>query len=215
MRKILRFVLWTAIILGVIVGVSRYLAIRWWRIPSDDPFLEASIGPSLRGGDLVILWRATAPNRGDLAICPEPGAPHRVVIGRIAGLEDDTLEIADAGVAINNRFQSTERACPVFTIKDPNSGVEVEQNCDIEVIGGHGHMRGSGSGTQKRKFPRRFKQQTIPAGKLFLLSDNRLFPYDSRDFGLVDRDTCKETVVFRILGKEGFSDTESRFTFIH
>jgi hypothetical protein len=55
---------------------------------------------------------------------------------------------------------------------------------------------------------------TVEDGKVFLVSDNRLLPYDSRDFGQVDRSTCTETVVFRLVSAEGFFDAASRFTFI-
>ena len=46
------------------------------------------------------------------------------------------------------------------------------------------------------------------------MSDNRRFPYDSRDFGVVDRSTCKETVFFRLIGREGFFHAPTRFTYI-
>ena len=75
MRKVLRFLLWTAIIVGAIVGLARATAIRWVKIPMGDPYLEASIAPTLRGGDTVILWRLTKPGFGDLVVCPEPDAP--------------------------------------------------------------------------------------------------------------------------------------------
>jgi signal peptidase I len=211
MRKLVRFLLWTAIVLGVLIGVARYTAIRWWRVPSDDPYLEASTAPTVRGGDLIILWRLTPPEFGDLVMCPEPDAPHRVVIGRIVGESGDKVMTRDAGVWLNGRLADTEYACPAFTVVPPTGGPEVEQQCNIEVIRGNSHMRGSAAGN--KRFPKSVERQ-VTAGKLFLLSDNRLFPYDSRDYGLVDAASCTETVVFRLLGKEGFSDQESRFTFL-
>jgi signal peptidase I len=212
MRKALRFLLWTAILLGALVAGLRYFAIRWWRLPDNDPFLEASIAPSLRGGDLVILWRLTKPSFGNLVLCPEPGAPHRVVIGRIAGEGGDDLKIVDGGLTVNRSSAATERSCGRFTVIDPSTSREVDQRCDIEVLAGTGHMRGGISGEKRAPKPAEY---TVPEGQVFLLSDNRLFPYDSRDFGFVDRAACKETVVFRLAGKAGFSDQESRFTFIH
>jgi len=46
------------------------------------------------------------------------------------------------------------------------------------------------------------------------LSDNRQYPYDSRDFGTVERSTCREAVVFRLVSEDGYFDQKNRFTFI-
>lgn len=211
MRKVVQFLLWTAIVLGAIVAVLRYTAIRWWRVPDNDPYLEASIAPTLRGGDLIILWRLTKPSFGDLVLCPEPGAPERVVIGRFAGESRDQIVFDESSLTINRTSVGTERGCPAFTVTDPNSGRDVEQNCDVEVLAGRGHMRGEWSGHKKGGKP---VEKKVPEGKIFLVSDNRLYPYDSRDFGPVDPATCQETVVFRLVSRAGFFDEENRFMFI-
>ena len=107
MQKLLRFLLWTALIVGVLVGIARATAIRWWRIPEGDPYLEASIAPTLRGGDLIILWRLTPPKFGDLVLCPEPGTPERMVVGRIIGDPGDKVRIEGARVVVNGRAAET------------------------------------------------------------------------------------------------------------
>ncbi|HMR04620.1 MAG TPA: signal peptidase I [Polyangiaceae bacterium] len=213
MRKVLRFLLWTAIIVGAIVGVARAVAIRWWTVPLNDPYLEASIAPSLRGGDTIILWRLTKPKFGDLVVCPEPDAPERVVIGRIIAEVGDNVAVEGQTVQVNDRAAATEEACnaPKFTVLHPTTRSEIEQGCSMEVLGGHLHMRGGVGG--HGLMPRSVKTKVEP-GKVFLLSDNRLLPYDSRDFGQVDVNTCTETVVFRLVSAKGFFDVESRLTFI-
>src|SRR4051812_29570480 len=65
MSKFLRYLAWTLIIIGGLIGILRLTVIRWWRVPLGDPYLEASIAPNLRGGDWLILWRGTAPIEGD------------------------------------------------------------------------------------------------------------------------------------------------------
>lgn len=55
----------------------------------------------------------------------------------------------------------------------------------------------------------------VGAGMLFLISDNRDYHQDSRDFGAVPVEACRERIVFRLLGKGGWSDDKSRFTYIH
>jgi type IV secretory pathway protease TraF len=54
----------------------------------------------------------------------------------------------------------------------------------------------------------------VTEGGVFLLSDNRSFPYESRQYGSVQRETCKETVLFRLVSSRGYGDWNRRFTYI-
>jgi len=200
-------------VLALFIGALRAVAIRWWRLPSNDPWLEASVEPSMRGGDLVLLWRLTAPRFGDLVICPEPNAPERVVVGRIMGEAGDKIVIEASTVIVNGHYFPTERACldPKITVRHPRNGQPVEQACDQEVTGGGMHQRASASGHPDP--PPRVETQ-VPAGRVFLVSDNRLFPLDSRDFGPVERGSCRESIFYRLVGQDGFFDVSRRFTYI-
>jgi signal peptidase I len=213
MRTVLRIAFWTAIVAALIIGTLRVVAIRWWRVPSNDPWLEASIEPSLRGGDLILLWRLTTPHFGDLVMCPEPNAPERVVIGRIIGESRDSIEIEGTGVTVNGHRISSVRACSERTVsvKHPGTSQPVEQSCDMEEVGGVLHMRASANDQPGQ--PARVATN-VPDGRLFLVSDNRLFPFDSRDYGPVERSTCKEAVFYRLVGRDGFFDVGRRFTYI-
>lgn len=213
MSKYWRVLFWVTLVLGAIVGIARATALRWWTIPEGDPYLEASIAPSLRGGDLILLWRATKPKFGDLVMCPEPDRPDRLVIGRVFGEPGDQIKVEGPKVYVNGRAAETEHACEnrVFKVAHPSTGQELEQNCDIEAVGGHSHKRGGTTGHGVLPAP---ANQKVDEGRLFLVSDNRLLPYDSRDFGLVDASTCTETVVFRLVSRDGFFDEVNRFVFI-
>lgn len=214
MRKFLRFLFWVVAGIGVLIGVARAVFIRWWRVPLDDPYLEASVAPTLRGGDLVLLWRFTKPSYGDLVMCPEPHAsPQRLVIGRILGEAGDRISIHGDRIEVNDKPGEIERDCtsPTFETRDPDNGQLVEQPCRIEAVGDHEHMCG---GVGQNPPPKPVATQQVPPGRVFLVSDNRLFPYDSRYFGTVKRSTCREMVFFRLVGKRGFYDSKTRFTFI-
>ena len=87
----------------------------------------------------------------------------------------------------------------------------MEQTCSVEDLDGVLHQRGDVSGHTP---PTADEEFTVPTGEVFLLSDNRLFPYDSRDFGTVPRHTCREAVFFRLWGLEGFQHPDTRFTYI-
>ena len=213
MRSFGRFLLWAAIISALVVGALRAVAIRWWRLPFNDPWLEASVEPSLRGGDLVLLWRLTPPRYGDLVVCPEPNAPERVVVGRILGEAGDNIVVEGPGVSVNDHSIATERACieDKLTVKHPRDGQPVEERCDLEIIGGSLHARGWAA--DQSVTPSRVATR-VPPGRVFLVSDNRLFPFDSRDYGPVERGTCRESVFYRLVGLDGFFDVGRRFTYI-
>ena len=211
MRKLLRFLVWTALVLGLLIGVARLVAIRGWQVPDNDRYLEASVAPTLRGGDWVLLWRLTKPKFGDLVLCPEPGHEDRRVIGRILAEEGDRIAINGAQVRRNNKVSETEHPCSAFKVAAPDTGAEVEQVCQVEALGGSSHLRGATTGHQVA--PKSVDQQ-VAEGQVFLVSDNRLFPYDSRDFGQVPRESCQEFVFFRLLGKSGWFDSETRLAYI-
>jgi signal peptidase I len=208
-----KVVFWVALVLGVLIGAARLTAIRWWQIPSDDVVLEASMTPTVRGGDWVVLWRATAPPFGALVVCPDPTDDDRVVIGRIVGEEGDVLTVQGAQIELNDHNALTESACNerVFHVTDPHTLADVEQWCSMEALGGVLHMRGELTKLQRE--PQK-TTRTVGEGKVFLLSDNRAYPYDSRAYGSVDRATCKESIIFRLVGIKGFLDTKSRLTYI-
>jgi signal peptidase I len=207
-----RFIVWTLLIAAAFIGLARATAIRWWRVPVDDPWLAASVSPSLGPGDWVVLWRLSRPREGDLVICPEPGAPERVVIGRILGTGNDVIEIKDGTVVVNNRTLRRESGCDAFEVIHPKSGQSHQQACGIEDLDGDLYMRGYL--IENLQPPPPMAPVTVPVGKVFLVSDNRQFPLDSRDFGLVDAATCQETFVFRLWGRGGYFDPNRRFDLI-
>jgi signal peptidase I len=213
MRKLWRFLVTVVVVLGVLMGIARAIALRAWRVPDNDPYLEASISPTLRGGDLILLWRWSPPHTGDLVLCPEPKRPDRVVIGRIAAVEEETIEVNGATVTLNGHRVQVDDACyeGKFTSRDPETHIPVEQRCEIEELGTRLHQRGDVTDTP----PEKVTLGPLERGQIFLLSDNRQYPYDSREFGPVDRTTCKETVVFRLVSAAGFGDVASRLTFLH
>lgn len=204
---------WIAVLLGVVIGALRLVALRWWRVPSDDPVLEASIAPTLRGGDWVLLWRGTEPSFGSLVVCPDPETPGRVVVGRIAGEAGDTITLDGDTLEINEHAAGTETACSdrTFKIDDPATGSEVELPCDIEAMGGVAHMKGVATGTGRVPLKTTRK---VTEGNVFLVSDNRGYPYDSRNYGAIPRVSCKESIFFRLTSKAGFFDVKNRLTYI-
>ena len=211
MAKFLRYLAWFAAIVGVLIGILRYTVIRWWQVPSGDPYLDSSIAPTLHGGDWVISWRGSMPRDGDLTMCAEPKA-NRAVIGRIVGLQGEHVKMLREALIVNEKSAENSTSCDPFTTHDPATGLAVKQGCSEEVTADKRHMIGMIGENPAQPAT---ADTNVTEGQAFLASDNRLFPWDSRDFGQVDRSTCTETIVFRLVSKDGFFDVPNRLTLIH
>jgi signal peptidase I len=212
MRKLIKAILWTAGILALIGVVLRLTVLDVWTVP-DDPRLAAAMGPTLQAGDVVLMLSTGAPEFGELVRCPDPETPQSYVVGRIAGFENDVVEIENGTLTVNNKRYGSESSCPksTFTVPHPSSGSKVELTCDVVSMGGGWHYRGTAQNTSSVA-----KTHTqVGRGMVYLLSDDRAYHDDSRDFGTIVRASCKERVLFRLWGKSGFKDTEHRFTYIH
>lgn len=212
MRSLLRYVVWAAIIVGAVIGLARATAIRWWRVPMDDPWLGASVAPSLQPGDWVILWRLTRPTEGDLVRCPEPKAPERIVVARVLATGNDQIEFNKGLLKINGQSLRTERGCPEFEVSHPKTGDPVRQSCGVEDLGGTLYLRGNF--VPELPTVPSMKTTTVVPGEYFLVSDNRQFPFDSRDYGTVEAASCTETVIYRLWGKGGYFDQSRRFELV-
>ncbi len=214
MAAVTRFLVWTAILVALVLGLLRLVAIRWIRLPENDPVLETSVLPTLEGGDLIVLWRLSKPAFGDLVLCPEPQFPTRFVIGRIAGLPGDAVALKDGAPFVNGKPFVLDRSCEPTTFRfthPDRPSEEVEQGCSWESMGGGMHTMGY---PQIGAIVPEDRKYEVPDGQWFLLSDNRHFSYDSRDYGFVDASSCKELVVARLVSRRGWSDAARRLTYI-
>jgi signal peptidase I len=215
LRKLAKFVLWTALIGGALWGVLRFLLVKTWTVPSDDPVLSSSIAPSLGAGDAVLLLHGLPRGFGDLVRCTDPDEPQRWVIGRIAGEGGDTVELTASRLVVNGRTADIEHACSPAVIKapHPNTSAPVDLRCDMEDLGGVIHMRAHGNADGRAvNAP---MKRTVPPDSFFLISDNRAFQNDSFTYGAVPAETCDARIIFRFWSSEGFGDAENRFTWVN
>jgi signal peptidase I len=202
------------LVVGVLIGSARLTCLRWWRVPENDADLAASVAPTLGPGDWVVLWRLTPPGFGDLVLCPDPEEVGEVVVGRIAAEGGDTLSIsADGSLTVNNERMRSEHACKDARVyvEHPRSGEPTEMRCDVETLGGVHHRRARAPSSPIKPPPLKTE---VERGHLFLVSDNRTYPFDSRDFGALPNASCSETVIFRLVSRLGFSDARSRLSWI-
>jgi signal peptidase I len=211
MQKLQKFLLWTIGIAVVLVVILRFTLFEVWTIPND-PWLAASIAPTLSGGDTVLVLTRGTPALGDLVRCKDPEKPDKSVVGRIVGMPGDSVEIRGPTLTVNSTNYIASEACekPTFTVKHPESGHETTFGCSRVEMRSGWHFRG----TATKATTSNDKTAQVGAGRYYLLSDNRDLHDDSRDFGALPQESCKRRIVFRLWGAKGWSDSEHRMTFI-
>lgn len=211
MRKYLRLLLWTAVIVGAIVGGLRLTVLDWFTMPSDDAPMALSAAPNLSAGDTFLLWRGGT-DVGDLVRCTDPDEPRRFVYGRLLAKSFEVVEISGQELKVDGRGPVQETACTVqqVTVEQP-SGDAVTLSCGMEAFRGYKYARLRAPSDPRTPSPRTI---TVPAGKVFLVSDNRAFPLDSREYGTLPSESCRNTFFFRLWGKKGIADAERRFTYV-
>ncbi len=211
MQRMIKFLTWSLGIAVVVGGILRLTLFDVWVIPGD-PLLNASLQPTMGSGDTVLVLTRGIPTLGDLVRCPDPEDSSRYVTGRIVGASSDVVELSGRALLVNGtRFDATE-ACveSSFTVSHPDTGNETELHCSRVEMGGGWHFRGS---AQKVNRGNNFKH-TVGAGRVYLLSDNRDMHDDSRDFGTMPEEQCRERIVFRLWGGKGWSDSSRRMDVI-
>lgn len=207
MKGFTRFVVWSAAILGAIGLLLYLLVFDVWRVPTGDPQLAASILPTLLPEDKVLVQRGRTPGWGELARCASPVTTGAFVVGRVFGVPGDRVEIAESLVSTNGKALAARHGCPPRLVAHPITENLVTMQCGVAETGSwsfeyltNGDMS---VGTHSA---------IVEAGKVYLVSDNRLMHQDSRDFGQVDASTC-EHIVFRLWG-ERYADGSRRFTIL-
>ena len=198
---------WFCAIVGAI-GLLLYLFVfDTWEIPGSDPAFVASIEPSLKPMDRILTRRGSTPKFGELERCLVPDGRGTYAIGRVFGVEGETVEVLNERVAVNGHAPATRFGCPTVTVVHPVSHQQLPLNCTVEDNGAFTY--GVLTHPEYREGHTIAK---IEPGKAFLVSDDRHIHLDSRDFGQVDASTC-EHVVFRLWG-ERFTDGSRRFNIL-
>ena len=213
MGKLSSGLLWTAAIVGGAFLLGRALFFDTWTFPDDRRF-AASVAPTLRGQDLLVLIKASAPSFGDLVRCADPESPGDFVVARVGGLSGDHVEIEGPSLRVNGRRYDAEQACKdrSVTLPNPGEGADIEVLCDQVTMGSGWHYRGHS--LKPRFVVDKFSADVRP-GMLYLVSDNRDWHDDSRDFGQVPVASCSHKIVFRLWGGMGMRADPLRFEFIH
>lgn len=209
MDWLFKTIVWVVGTLLVVAGALRLTMFDLWQVPHD-PVLAMSVEPTLSAGDWVLVLRRGEPGFGELVRCKDPDVPTDFVVGRIAGLGGDSIQMVGKDVKVNQSLYRGEFSCPASTrtvLSDDGEPVEIL--CDIVSMGGIHHQRGSA-----RKPKAEQTRAKVENGQYFLLSDNRDAHDDSRDFGALPAADCRERIVFRFVGGAGWGDVGRRMSVI-
>ena len=211
MEKLLKSLLFFFGVCAVLAVIARLTFLKLWTVP-EDVVLASSMAPNLAAGAIVVVLYRGDRGLGDLVRCPDPEDAQRWVVGRIAGTQGDQVEMAGPFLTLNGKRYASTEACvePRLNVPHPTDGREVPHVCSrVEFAGGWHYIASA-----EHAPPAPQRQYRVGPGRVFLLSDNRSYHDDSRDFGAVMADTCKDRILFRLWGKTGFADANRRFTLI-
>lgn len=206
MRTLRRWLVWGGLILGAVCALLYLLVFDVWVVPHD-PWLAASVLPTLVPEDKILVQRGRTPRFGELARCTSATSPSGYVVGRVYGAGGDRVEVRPAAVVTNGTAESDRQRCDPVVVAHPETQNLITMSC---ALGDTGYF------TYSRLYAPELETGTqlaaVEDGKLFLVSDNRLMHQDSRDFGMVEASSC-EHIVYRLWG-ERFTDPSRRFTVV-
>jgi signal peptidase I len=196
-----RFMLWVGGALGVVLLLLYRFTLDVWTVPADDPLMTASLAPTLDPGDVVVLTRHPAIAHGYLMRCPDPQAPGRFVVARAIARGGETVSFASEIPLVDGHHTPSPRRCepPNVLVREPRSERDVELACSVEEFG---EVDFSVLSSPAYPRPSSNTPRMVDPGTWFLVSDDRHFPLDSRDYGPIDPASCQHVIV-RLKGREG------------
>jgi len=183
-KTIKEFGTWLLILVGI-TGVIVFALFDFWSVPEEEK-IGMSLEPNAHAGDTLLVLRAGVAAAGHLVRCADPsGRGH--VVARMVAANGERLSLSRENVSVDGR-STTSRTCdgaPFVFLRHPATGREAKMHCSIEEMN-HGTAV-----LRAADFPDPDSSYVTEAGRAFLVSDNRHFHHDSRDFGQVDQGSCR------------------------
>ncbi len=200
--------------IGVAVAVAlllRAFVVEAFQIPS------GSMIPTLEVGDHIFVSKFAyglsvpftnskflqyaQPERGDVIVFKFPNDPSIDYIKRVVGLPGDVIEMRQEELYVNGRPVPRQRVPKVYHCSDGPPHADVtgptaralafadNDDCElwVETLGKIEHQ----TVLEPRRGGRDFARTVIPAGRVFVMGDNRDNSSDSRVWGTVDLDLIK------------------------
>lgn len=174
------------LVLFAVIFFASQLLMRY--VLSKDVVQGTSMQPTLENGDRLYSIRVKKPKRNDIVVINAPDRPGSLYIKRVIGMPGDTVSSKDNQLSVNGKRIAEPYLNKKFATDEINKWAS-QQGLDASTI----------------KFTNDFNIKTlsstksakVPAGKYFVMGDNRLVSHDSRDFGFVDKSKIQSVVVWR------------------
>lgn len=155
---------------------------------SKDVVQGTSMQPTLENNERLYSVRIKKPKRNDIVVINAPDRPKSLYIKRVIGMPGDTVSSKNDKLYVNGKAIAEPYLNHKFSRDEINKWAS-QQGLDPSSI----------------KFTNDFNIKTlsstksakVPAGKYFVMGDNRLVSHDSRDFGFVDKSKIQSVVVWR------------------
>jgi signal peptidase I len=202
-----RSVGWFTAIVAAITLLLYLFVFDTWEVPGTDPLFVASVQPTLHPEDRILTSRHSTPHFGELARCLVPDGRGTFTVGRVFGVEGETVEVLNERVSVDGKAPASRFQCGTVSVVHPVSQSPLTLSCSVEDNGAFTY-----SVLLHPEYREGHTIAKVEPGKVFLVSDDRHIHYDSRDFGQVDASTCQH-VVFRLWG-ERFTDSSRRFNIL-
>jgi signal peptidase I len=205
-----KFLLWVAILLMVAYLVASWLLVDFVEIGQND------MAPTLAQGDFFVLYRHATPTIGDVLVCEHPSQPGRPIAGRLVAKAGQKVAIRRGMLVVDGRPLDTDVPSPDrFHLVDRARSEDMDLLRRREFVGQRSWIVSYKDTHQPLEMPER----VIHAG-YFLLSDNRSYGVDSRNFGEFDPSMCRGVAFFVLTTGTGNGDldrtaSERSFSPIH
>ena len=204
---------WLRSVVFIVLAVTafRSAVADWNDVPT------GSMKPTILEGDRIVVnklaydlkipytrWHIVRwgdPDRGDIVVLTSPADGKRLV-KRVIGLPGDTIALVRNRLVVNGEPV-------VYSPLDPELASLFESLGDNRIIAAE-QLDGNPHAmmiTRGVRAARSFGPIAVPEGQFFLMGDNRDESFDSRHFGLVDRDL----IVGRALAVAGSVNPEHHF----
>ena len=209
MQGFLRVVVWMAVIFCAACALLYFTVFDVLTVPSDDPAMLASMTPNVGAGDLLLTLRHGEVHGGNLVRCTDPQEPRRFVIARLEAIGGETVEIQNQRVNVGGKGLSIIRGCgQTATLTKAVTNEQLTFACMVEEFSSEHDILvypDSNEGSTAKS--------TVASDKGFLVSDNRYWHLDSRDYGQVPLASCSH-IVFRLWSGAGWFDAHHRLNLL-
>lgn len=165
-KEIVKTVLFYILMIGVVIGLRHYVF-------TPVEAIGDSMKPTLNDGERMFGLKHTKIERFDVVTFPAPDDPGADYVKRVIGLPGDTIAYKEDQLYINGE----KREEPYLDQYKSNLTDGQPLTFDFDLQGLFGYEK-------------------VPAGKLFVLGDNRRISKDGRIIGMIDQKDILTNVKF-------------------